>query len=155
MASHAKVVSNWIAGKSANGYAMSTDGENLYSYAMKIGRTLADGTKQSLDLSGYYNVSSSTAKHATYARRGADEVILPQEVNGNSYQRGSRYVFPSPNSEYRVVLTNKIWKTEKGARNNLGEGLAAYVEETYYGWRIVGYRNVDEIGHVSVAYYIP
>lgn len=153
MASHKTVVENWYNGKSARGYSMDTDGQNLYSYAMKIGRTLSDGTKQALDLHGYYNVSSSTAKHSTYAERVADEVILPKTVQGNGYEIGSRFKFPQPNELYEVFLTNKTWKTEKGAKRSLGESLSGYVEFRYGSYVIMGKRQTDEIGHVSVAYF--
>jgi hypothetical protein len=121
------VVNSWVRGIKAKGYAMSTDGQNLMSWNKIIGRTLQDGTKQVLNLHGVYNVSSSTAKHVTYAMRGKNvQSIEPMAVFPNmlyavniDFKRMYAYLDFSKdtNTFYTIRLTKQVWKTLKGAQN--------------------------------------
>ena len=75
------VIHNWVRGYSAdNGRAtLHTDGQNLYSYRLRIGYTEENGRKVVLA----YNArnenfkSSTTSKHVALAARQADETVNP------------------------------------------------------------------------------
>lgn len=79
MATNAQVVKAWAKGrraKSSNGN-LSTDGKDLFSYRMRIGRTLEHEFKQALNVSGRYSYSLTTSKHVSLARGYAHEIINP------------------------------------------------------------------------------
>ena len=63
------VAKNWAIGKhgkSSNGN-FHTDGQNLYSYRMLIGRTLPNGDKQVLYVRAPYSFSATTSQHVGLA----------------------------------------------------------------------------------------
>jgi hypothetical protein len=62
----------WSEGRRAAAGHFSTDGKNLYSYALLIGQTV--GGKKVLTR---YRVSVTTSKHTNLAARFADEVVSP------------------------------------------------------------------------------
>ncbi len=74
-----QVAKNWSIGrkgKSSNGN-YHTDGSNLYSYNMLIGRTLPNGDKQVLNVRGKDSYSQTTSKHVGLAHssvRAGDSV---------------------------------------------------------------------------------
>jgi hypothetical protein len=122
MASHQEIAQRWVNGKAGNGYGMHTDGQNLYSHQKRIGRTLEDGTKQILDLTGVYRVSASTGKHIMYAFRSAgyDCAIAPYVRAG--YEQNSDFMgnwnvldFPNNKTALQIRATKQTWKTYKGA----------------------------------------
>ena len=76
-----KIVSTWINGKSfsRSSIALSTDGENLFSYSCKIGYTNKKGKKVVIDYTakgGYYR-SQTTSQHVGLAMAKADLVRNP------------------------------------------------------------------------------
>lgn len=74
-----QVASNWRNSKpctSSNGN-YHTDGDNLYSYHMLIGRTLPDGTKQVLDVRAKYSYSVTTSRHVSLAIGNNTKLVTP------------------------------------------------------------------------------
>ena len=59
------VAEAWVAGLPSTGAHLRTDGEGLWSYGLKIGETLLDGTKlvHNYTHGGHGFVSTTTAKH--------------------------------------------------------------------------------------------
>lgn len=85
------VAEAWLssqAAKSHNGN-YHTDGQNLYSYAMLIGKTWHDGSKLLLNVRGY---SMTTTRHMSLAYR-ADYTIPRVEIAINHGQE-RWFVFP-------------------------------------------------------------
>jgi hypothetical protein len=73
---NAQIPEYWSAGKSArsdNGH-FSTDGANIYSYRLLIGKTV-DGRKILFDYRG--QVSGTTSMHVGLAKGHANEVKAP------------------------------------------------------------------------------
>jgi len=67
-----KVPEFWANNKPAKGYgSLHTDGQNLYSYNLKIGFTKDDGQKILL----VRKRSVTTTKHINYVRRFANEIV--------------------------------------------------------------------------------
>lgn len=68
----------WAAGKAANAGNLSTNGNEIYSYALKIGYTLG-GKKIAIDYSktGGKYFSQTTSHHVSIAKRNADKVVAP------------------------------------------------------------------------------
>ena len=154
---HKEVVSRWYAGKSGKGFNMTTDGKNLFSYAMLIGRTLSDGTKQVLNVRSQHAYSVSTSQHVSLAIGRYTEVIEPIHVSrGYSGWR----VFPENLQVDIIRYTSKVWKTLKGAENALKalDNPLLSVATTYGGYTLVFRQYTDAIGHVvssEVFYNLP
>jgi len=72
------VVRHWRFDRPASAANLFTDGENLFSYRLKIGFTTPNGTKVALDYtaSGEYH-SQTTSCHVGLAKRRCDEVMHP------------------------------------------------------------------------------
>ena len=83
MTDNYSVVHSWVRGYSAdNGRAtLHTDGNNLYSYRLRIGYTESNGDKVVF----LYNApnenfkSATTSKHVALASRQADETVSPSD----------------------------------------------------------------------------
>jgi len=70
-----KVPECWRRGESAQGHgSLRTDGQNLYSYDLKIGYT-ENGEKIVIDYRGCQSVT--TSKHVGYAMLYADRTDIP------------------------------------------------------------------------------
>ena len=69
----------WRHGKAAASGHMSTDGRNLYSYALLIGRTLGTGTSAVKAVKRYqapkHFESRTTSRHVSLAIGAADVVV--------------------------------------------------------------------------------
>ena len=93
-----KVVENWKLGKLGKSLHMSTDGNSLYSYEMKIGQTVIIKTegcltkvKHGLNVQSPYLYSRTTSKHVGIVRRYADKMIDPKLIKSGWY---TWYLFP-------------------------------------------------------------
>lgn len=75
---NAEVAQKWSKGLSCKTKNYSTDGRDLYSYALRIGTTLATGEKIVYDFTGAHRYSNTTTRHVSYARRVADMVVDPE-----------------------------------------------------------------------------
>ena len=68
----------WKSGRQGkSGGSFSTDGADIYSYALKIGYTDDQGNKVAIDYTGKHRYSATTSKHVSYAKRVADKVVQP------------------------------------------------------------------------------
>lgn len=78
MVSNNDVAKAWRKGKKLKSAGMYSDGNNLYSYALKIGKTVS-GKKVAIDYtaSGGQYWSQSTSKHVAYAKRNAHRTVKP------------------------------------------------------------------------------
>lgn len=120
-----------------------TNGGEVWSYRMLIGRTLEDGTKQVLAVSGVHAYSATTSQHVSDLGYYNVERVQPIHISrGYSTWR----IFPSNSTinEYRV--TSKVWKTENGALKNCGTD--THVIETYGGYTLAAYQYIGNDGHV-------
>ena len=88
-----KVCKAWIGGKKAKSNTMSTDGISLFSYQMKIGRTLSNGKKEVLNVRKPYFYSMTTSKHVSTALQYCYNVVKPVPIHSYFYG-GKWYVFP-------------------------------------------------------------
>jgi hypothetical protein len=70
-----QVVNSWLGGKPANSGNMHTNGKDLFSYALRIGKT-RKGEKILLDYRG--KVSVTTSCHCGLAVAGADRIEEPK-----------------------------------------------------------------------------
>ena len=120
-----------------------TNGFDVWSYRMLIGRTLEDGTKQVLNVSGVHSYSVTTSQHVSDLGYYNVERVQPVHIS-RSY--GSWRNFPSNNTinEYRV--TSEVWKTEKGALKNCGTN--THVTQCYGGYTLSDYQYIGNDGHV-------
>lgn len=120
-----------------------TNGSDVWSYRMLIGRTLEDGTKQVLDVSGVNSYSVTTSQHVSDLGWHNVERVQPIHI---SRGYGSWRNFPQNSSitEYRV--TSKVWKTEQGAIKNCKAD--THVTETYHGYTLSAYQYIGNDGHV-------
>ena len=73
------VVYHWLQSLEHHSLNMSTDGQRIFSYAMEIGHTTADGVKVAMDHTalGYGFVSQTTSVHTNLASQYADRVVSP------------------------------------------------------------------------------
>lgn len=75
------IVTAWINNESfyRKSKALSTDGDNLFSYALKIGYTNKQGRKVAIDYTstGGYMRSMTTSTHVGMAKRKADLIRNP------------------------------------------------------------------------------
>jgi hypothetical protein len=79
---NAQVVASWANGRKATNSrgSLTTDGVSLYSYRLKIGHRVSDGSAVVGDYTsggGDYH-SQTTSCHVGLARRWADTVMLPE-----------------------------------------------------------------------------
>lgn len=152
--SHKNVVARWLNGKAGRGFNMGTDGTNLYSYAMLIGRTLKDGTKQVLAVNGANSYSVSTSKHvilAMWTLNAYPREIIHPEIVRQGY--GVWMYFPRSKETLVVRAVNQWWKTHRGAENALaksGHAKAWYVFEKAGLFTLVFNQTLDESGHLVV-----
>lgn len=106
------VVSMWYRGLSAESHNgnVSTDGSDLYSYSMKIGRTVG-GEKQVLDVTAPNSYSATTSQHVGLAKRYADKIIEPACVNGWRY-------FPDEinGKDYKIHMQNQFANTKEAKK---------------------------------------
>lgn len=79
---HEKVAEQWVRGRRGTGQRMHTDGEILYSYALPIGATLANGKKIGLSFSWLYDkaYSNSTSEHV-HKMTNAVEYLVQKWMN--------------------------------------------------------------------------
>lgn len=75
-----EVAKAWSRGKRGKSLNMRTDGQDLYSYALRIGFT-HEGLKYVI----LYNrggkfVSQTTSQHVSYARQVANKEVYPSKV---------------------------------------------------------------------------
>lgn len=68
------IIYAWRAGKQANTTNLMTDGNNLYSYKMRIGITVTHH-KVALDYTGANAISAITSKHVALASCVADITV--------------------------------------------------------------------------------
>ena len=68
----------WSAGKAASANNFSTNGHDIYSYALIIGKTVG-GKKVAIDYTkaGGHKMSATTTKHVGIAKKFADTVVAP------------------------------------------------------------------------------
>ena len=73
------VVRNWRFDEPAAAGNLFTDGQNLFSYRLKIGFTTPNGTKVAIDHTAGSNSfhSQTTSQHVGLAKRRCDEVMHP------------------------------------------------------------------------------
>ena len=76
--SNKAVVYNWLNNRNHSSLNMSTDGKDLFSYAMVIGNTSSLGEKVLKDRTAKHNlfVSATTSCHVGIARPYVDKIIL-------------------------------------------------------------------------------
>lgn len=70
-----QVVDRWLEGKAASSGNMSTNGKDLFSYRLRIGRT-RKGEKVLIDYRR--RMSTTTSQHCGLAVAGADRVEEPK-----------------------------------------------------------------------------
>jgi len=86
------VVNNWLDGVTGSSEHLTTDGLSLFSYQMKIGQTMADGSKQVLNVMSPNFYSQTTSHHVSLAKCRKVEIIEPVLIrNGWSVW----YMFPA------------------------------------------------------------
>ena len=142
-----QVAERWVKGMPGKGFNMHTDGQNLWSYNKIIGRTLADGTKQVLNLRGYYGVSVSTSKHVGHALRAVnyreENIIEPLETNKWGWDR---FDFPHDSSIVYVRNTAQTWRTRQGAEKHAS--ISQIVQPVSGGYSVFYKQYVNSIGKV-------
>ena len=79
-----QVANAWSRNETATNHKGSyhTDGNDLYSYDLRIGYTLEDGTKVLLDYTaatGNFQSQTTSSKHVWPARAVADVVLSPSD----------------------------------------------------------------------------
>lgn len=74
MTTNKDVVDAWANNSQCNTQNMSTDGYNLYSYALKIGFT-ANGRKHVYNYMSPNYISNTTSHHVSLAKRVCDVVV--------------------------------------------------------------------------------
>lgn len=115
------VAKMWVQGKSAKTHNgnMSTDGDNLYSYRMLIGRTVND-VKQVLNVRGLDAVSVTTSAHVSDAAYACHKYaplngyVLVTPVHQYTGSMSSCRRFPYTGEQYNRVIGSR--KTERGIK---------------------------------------
>ena len=75
------VVQSWRRGKPAKGSNLKTDGSELYSYGLLIGRTKGKtDRKHVIDYTGDDAYSKTTSRHVNQAKRVAHRIINPSKL---------------------------------------------------------------------------
>ena len=145
--SHNQVAERWVNGQSGKGFNMHTDGQNLWSYNKIIGRTLEDGTKQVLNLRGYYGVSVSTSKHVGHAFRAVkyQEQCIIDPLETTNYGWG-RFDFPHDSSIVYVRNTAQTQRTRQGAEKHAT--ITQIVQPVFGGYSVFYKQYVNSIGKV-------
>lgn len=87
MRDNSSIVKSWVRGLERNnyGHTLTTDGQNLYSYKLKIGYTEKNGVKVALEYNSSTNnfKSMTTSRHVSLARQQADRSISPDDVQNS------------------------------------------------------------------------
>lgn len=80
------VVDAWKSGKAAESVALSlsTNGRDLYSYALKIGYTSERGDKVLILYTGDHSVTTTTSRHVRTAMRVANILVTPEALKGHA-----------------------------------------------------------------------
>lgn len=150
----------WLNGQSAKSHNgnMSTDGHNIWSFDMVIGRTMPDGTKQLLDVTGVNAYSTRTAQHVGFVwsawfqmkRQNAElehmQIIAPDVTGGHEKFCGWRH-FPKNLTTIEVRSTSQVWKTYKGALKHLKTGY--HIIEVNKGYTLAYNQQLDENGYLK------
>ena len=90
-----QVGEKWINGKHGKSLHLSTDGNSLFSYEMKIAQTLVNGEKQGLNVQRPFFYSVTTSKHVGIVKRYADKMIDPVSIDRKGFVLSYPwYVFP-------------------------------------------------------------
>ena len=81
MVKNSEVINSWIKGSPAQGSNLRTDGEELYSYRLLIGKTTGNVRKHKVILnytsSGNHHISKTTSQHVNLAVRAGVKVKNP------------------------------------------------------------------------------
>lgn len=74
---NSQVADAWSKGKRASSLNMSTDGKNIFSYWLRIGKTSDTGDKIAFDYTakGGAFYSRTTSKHCGYSQRFSDKTF--------------------------------------------------------------------------------
>jgi len=76
------VIKSWKRGKPAKGSNLTTDGSDLYSYGLLIGRTKGKTSrKHAIDYTGENSYSKTTSRHVNYAKQFAHRIIDPSKLS--------------------------------------------------------------------------
>lgn len=70
--SNDNVAHRWAQGLPAKSGTMSTDGQDIYSYLLKIGYTDAHGKKIAIRYQGRHSVSNTTSHHVSLVIQKSD-----------------------------------------------------------------------------------
>ncbi len=137
----------WSVNDEASTKNMYTDGQYLYSYKMLIGRTLPDGTKQALDVSGKNGYSATTSKHVGLARRYADSVVIPVITHDrNSWYSWREFPYTLEKVRYDDIQAIALEHNTEGLSEVVG-GLYDEQSEKVYA------ELSKELGITPVAFY--
>ena len=88
--SNRNVASRWSNGQVARNHTncFRSDGQNLFSYNLKIGFTTPQGRKVLLDYTartGNFRSMTTSGKHISPARQFADEVVNPSILQNTDH----------------------------------------------------------------------
>lgn len=75
--SNNNVAHRWALGLPAKSGTMSTDGQDIYSYLLKIGYTDGHGKKIATRYQGLHSVSNTTSHHVSLVMRVSDIIHEP------------------------------------------------------------------------------
>tara|TARA_R110002020_G_scaffold127255_1_gene285544 strand:- start:2722 stop:3054 length:333 start_codon:yes stop_codon:yes gene_type:complete len=89
--SNEKVVEAWVKGKKAHSLNMSTDGKNIFSYWLRVGKT-SKGKKIGFDYRkcGGWFVFMTTSKHVSYTL-GKSDIVLDNIKNKQQMSHNFNY----------------------------------------------------------------
>ena len=120
----AEIPAAWKRGERAAASALSTDGDNLFSYNLLIGVTKG-GRKVLFDFRTPNKVSATTSQHVSRAALYADDIIEPPKV-----KVGGIFGFGGTTTEFGVCSC-QLRATKKG-RAALGLGIGGKGQDWYY-----------------------
>ena len=94
--SNRKVAERWSRGQTARNHnnVFTTNGQDLFSYGLRIGFTTQSGRKVLLDYTartGNFRSMTTSGKHISPTRSVADEVVNPSILQNTDL--GERYPF--------------------------------------------------------------
>ena len=77
-----QVINAWNHGQAGKAGGLKTDGNNLWSYSLCIGRSDAEGNKVLFDYTakGGHSVSQTTSTHVGLAKRNSSAEVMRPEV---------------------------------------------------------------------------
>lgn len=154
MATNSDVVHAWRnsrPAKSGNGN-LSTNGNELYSYNMVIGKTF-HWCKLVLDVSGVWAYSVTTSNHVSEASYGNATIRVIPKAKRQGYSIW--YEFPANHETYTVIADSRSWKTQRGAENNVAkvnawlqyrypnQVISVYAAQSYNSWIIKADCRID------------